>query len=129
MSEQSCVPQPASTNNSYTILFHLYCYPISLHQTILMKISDFRTCPVVQWLRFCLPVQGVRVRSLIRELGSHMPHSQKIKIQNRSNIVTNSIKTLKSGPYYKKKIFKNLRHHFHKILVITLNYFNKVIIG
>ena len=28
-------------------------------------------------------------------LRSHMPHSQKTKTQNRSNIVTNSIKTLK----------------------------------
>ena len=28
--------------------------------------------PAVQWLRFRLPVQGVQVQSLVRELRSHM---------------------------------------------------------
>ena len=31
----------------------------------------------VQWLRLCLPMLGVRVRSLVRELRSHMPDGQK----------------------------------------------------
>ena len=31
----------------------------------------------------------------VGELGSHVPHGQKTKTENRSNIVTNSIKTLK----------------------------------
>ena len=31
---------------------------------------------VVQWLRICLPVQGMRVRSLVRELKSHMPRNE-----------------------------------------------------
>ena len=31
-----------------------------------------RTCLVAQWLRFCLPVQGVQVWFLVRELRSHM---------------------------------------------------------
>ena len=31
-----------------------------------------RTSLVVQWLRLVLPVQGAQVRSLVRELGSHM---------------------------------------------------------
>ena len=35
------------------------------------------TSLVVQWLGLRLPVQGVKVRSLIGELGSHMPHSYK----------------------------------------------------
>ena len=30
----------------------------------------------VRWLRFCLPVQGVCVLSLVGELRSHMPHSE-----------------------------------------------------
>ena len=52
---------------------------------------------VIQWLRRCLPMQGVQVRSLAGELRYHMPQGQKkkkSKTQNRSNIVTNSIKTL-----------------------------------
>ena len=33
----------------------------------------------VQWLRLHLPMQEVPVRSLVRELRSHMPHGQKTK--------------------------------------------------
>ena len=53
------------------------------------------TSLVVQWLRLHLPVQGVQVQSLVGELRSHMPQGQKTKTSNRSNIVTNPIKTLK----------------------------------
>jgi len=42
---------------------------------------------------------------LIGELRSHMPHGQKTKTYNRSNIVTNSVKTLKMV-HIKKKSFK-----------------------
>ena len=48
----------------------------------------------VQWFRLHLPIPGVRVQSLVRKLRSHMPKNQNIK--NRSNIVTNFIKTLRS---------------------------------
>ena len=34
---------------------------------------------VVQWLRLCLPMQGVQVPSLVGELRSHMPPGQKTK--------------------------------------------------
>ena len=27
---------------------------------------------MVQWLRLCLPMQGARIRSLVREMRSHM---------------------------------------------------------
>ena len=53
------------------------------------------TSLVVQWLRPCLPMQGLWVQSLVRELRSHMPCMPKAKTYNRSNIVTNSIQTLK----------------------------------
>ena len=33
----------------------------------------------VQWLRFCLPMQGVWVWSLVRELRAYKPHSPKTK--------------------------------------------------
>ena len=58
---------------------------------------------VVQRLRLCLPMQGVWVWSLVGELSSPIPHSQKTKTWNRSNIVTNSIKTLKVVHIKKKK--------------------------
>ena len=38
------------------------------------------TSLAVQWLRLHLPMQRMQVQSLVRELRSHMPHSQKLKI-------------------------------------------------
>ena len=71
------------------------------------KIRQSGTSLVVQQLRFPLPMQGVWVQSLVKELGSHMPHSKKKErnINNRSSIVTNSKKTLKNGPH--QNILKN----------------------
>ena len=40
-------------------------------------IVEKRTSLAVQWLRLHLPMQGVRVRPLVGELRSHMPHGQK----------------------------------------------------
>ena len=51
------------------------------------------TSPVVQWLRLRLPVQQLYVPSLVRELGSLW--LKKTKHKKRSNVVTNSIMTLK----------------------------------
>ena len=36
-------------------------------------IQKTRTSLVVQWLRVCFPMQGTWVRSLVRELRSHLP--------------------------------------------------------
>ena len=67
------------------------------------------TSLAVQQLRLHLPMQGVGVQSLVRELRSHMPHSQKKKKRQnikQNNIGTNSIKTLKNDPR-QKKLHKN----------------------
>ena len=48
-------------------------------------------------------MQRVWVPSLVRELRPHMPRSRRIKRENRSNIVTNSIKALKKWSTSKKK--------------------------
>ena len=45
---------------------------------------------LTQWLRLCLSMQGVWVRSLVRELRSHVPLNHKRK-QNRGNMATSSI--------------------------------------
>ena len=37
-----------------------------------LKTEQRATSPAVQWLKLCLPVQGVQVQSLDRELRSHM---------------------------------------------------------
>ena len=51
---------------------------------------------MVQYLRFCLSMKGVRVQFLVGELTSHMPQGpKKPKTSSRSNTVTNSLKTLK----------------------------------
>ena len=41
-------------------------------ETILLKYQYSRTSLVVQWLRIRLPMQGMRVQSLVGELRSHM---------------------------------------------------------
>ena len=43
------------------------------------KNNQVGTSPVVQWLRLCLPMKGVQVQSLVRELRYHMPQGQKSK--------------------------------------------------
>ena len=58
-----------------------------------------------QWLRPCLPMQGVGTRLLIGELRFHMHHGQKKK-KSRSTIVINSIKTKKKVVHMKKKSLK-----------------------
>ena len=55
------------------------------------------------WLRPCLPMWGMWVWSLVRELSSHLLHGQ--KNQNINNNVTNSRKTLKMVHITKKKKF------------------------
>ena len=50
---------------------------------------------VVQWLRLCLPIQGVWVRSLVRRLGPPHAPCPPPKKHKRSNVVTNSMKNLK----------------------------------
>ena len=46
---------------------------------IRLKEGGQGTSLVVQWLRLRLPMQAVRVPSLVGELRSHMPRSQKTK--------------------------------------------------
>ena len=89
--------------------------------------THHRTSLVLQWWRRHLPMQGVWVWALIGELRSHMTHGQKKQLQNvdnRSNVATNSIRTLKmvhikilkkkkrSTPY----VTPNL-HDFHMLLL------------
>ena len=74
---------------------------VSVNKTV--KKWTSRTSLVVQWLRLPFPMQEVWVQSLVKELRSNMPHSQKPKTSNRSNIVTNSIKTLKTVHIKKNK--------------------------
>ena len=44
-----------------------------------LTLSCAGTSLVVQWLRLGLPMQGVQFQSLVRELGSLMPHDQKTR--------------------------------------------------
>lgn len=59
------------------------------------KMGRAGTPLVDQWLRLCLPIEGVSVLSVVGELGSYMSPGQKTETQNRSNLVTNSVKTSK----------------------------------
>ena len=57
---------------------------------------------MVQCLSLHLPMQRVQIQPLVAELRSHMTHDQKIQTDNRSNIIINSIETLKKYPNQKK---------------------------
>ena len=79
-----------------------------------------------QWLGLCLPIQGVLVWSLVRELGFHMPCIQKAKRWNRSGIVTNSTKTLEMALIKKKtknpcmNIYSWIIHSSQKVETIQM---------
>ena len=68
------------------------------------------TSLVVQWLGLHLPVQGVQVQSLVRKLGSPMPHGRKTKTENINNVVTNSVETLKMAHIKTDSLEKNVSY-------------------
>ena len=74
-----------------------------------MKERDFPGGPVVKTSPSNARMQ---VWSLTGEIRSHMPQGQKPKTYNRSNIVTNSIKTFKMVHIKKKKIFKKMKEKY-----------------
>ena len=59
-----CIGRPQYRSFSYTSLPKWHLLKNQWHAG---------TSPVVQWLRICLAVQGMRVRSLVGKLRSHMP--------------------------------------------------------
>ena len=66
------------------------------------------TSLVIQWLRLHVPKQGMQVRSLARKLRPHKHWGQKTKMWNRSNTVTNTIKTLKMVHIKKNLVKENV---------------------
>ena len=65
-------------------------------------MGEFWTSLAVQWLRLRLPMQGVQVQSLVRELRSH----EKIKHRKQKQYYNKFNKDFKSGPH-QKKLLKN----------------------
>ena len=64
----------------------------------MQKIKPLGTSLVVQWLRLCLPMQGVQFQSLVMELRSHMAHAAKTpKHKQQKKYCKNSIKDLKKN--------------------------------
>ena len=78
------------------------------------------TSLVIQWLRLHLPMQGMWVGSLVRELRSHMPWGQNLNIEQKPYCKT-LVKTL-SSPHPKKKNLKkkkgSMGHKDQKISLI-----------
>ena len=73
--------------------FSKLCSGLALiKKKIFFSIPQNRNIPLgtslaVQWLRLRLPIQGVWVRSLVRELRSHMRHSQKTKKKHKTEAI------------------------------------------
>ena len=71
------------------------------------KTGPLGTSLAVQWLRLCLPMQGVQVRYLVGELRSHVPHSQKNQKVRQKQYCNKFNKDLK-----KKKTFRRIFSEF-----------------
>lgn len=71
-----------------------------------------REFPMFPMFKISPSSSGVWVRSLMGDLRFHMPHCQKTKIGNRSNTVTDPIKTLKNNPHK-----KNLNWKIHVLVM------------
>ena len=69
-----------------------------------VSLRDFSGGPVVKTLPSNAGAEGSITG---RELRSHMPRGEKTKTQNRSNLVTDSIKTLKMV-HIKKRLLKKV---------------------
>ena len=63
------------------------------------RIGTFLT---VQWLTLHLPMQGVQVQSLVRELRFHMPLGQESKHKHKP-YCNKFNKGFKNGPHWEKK--------------------------
>ena len=63
-------------------------------------------------------MQGVHVQSLVGELRSYMPHGQKLKTWNKSNVATNSIATLKKVHIIKKILKKKISGDILHLLLV-----------
>ena len=65
---------------------------------------------MVQWLRLCLLIQRVQIRSLVRELTSHMPFGQKKKKKNwnikQKQYCNKFNKDFENDPHQKKDLKK-----------------------
>ena len=65
----------------------------------MQKIKPLGTSLVVQWLRLCLPMQGVQFQSLVMELRSHMAHAAKtLKRKQQKKYCKNSKDLKKNQP-------------------------------
>ena len=74
----------SSTSGPLPVLFPFLCMGAVIIPPLLqMRKRRPRTSLVVQWLQFRLPMQGVRVRSLVGELRSHMPQPKNQNIKQK----------------------------------------------
>ena len=77
------------------------------HHLLKKKKKDYSvTSLVVQWLRLRLPRQRMWVRSLVREISSHMPRRQKNQNIKQKQYCNKFNKDFKNGPHQKKKSLK-----------------------
>ena len=86
-------------------------YVPAVRKKYTLNLKHLGTSLTVQWLGLCLPMQGLRVRSLVGELGSHMPRGQKTKQNIEEKQYCNRFnKDFKNGPHQKIIFKKNVKH-------------------
>ena len=73
------------------------------HMLLYLKSAIVRTSLAVRWLRLHLPMQAVRVRSLVGEVRTHMPHGQKNQNIKQKQCCNKFNKDFKKWSTLKKK--------------------------
>ena len=83
---------PMATNKALKHHYSVYLGDLCIPE--FFPKMNILTSLAVQWLRLCLPMQGVWIQSLTGYLKSHKPHSQNTKHETNT-IVTKLIKAIK----------------------------------
>ena len=100
----------------YHILLHRDCWPFVNDGLTNIKFFVVGTSLVVQWLRLCLPRQGVW--GLIPGQEAKMLHGQKKKKKKQEQYCNKFNKELKNGLYQKRK----LKEEFVNSIAVSQRY-------
>ena len=87
------------SSNGFLLLLLTVVHSFSPAPSKSLCKSTSETSLAVQWLRFCLPKEGLWVWSLVRQLRSHMPRKPKNQNIKQEYYCNKFIKNLKNGPY------------------------------
>ena len=74
------------------------------------KKSNGGTSLVAQWLRICLPMQGTRIRALVRE-DSHIPWNNRARVPQLLSLHSRAREPQLLKPAHLEPMLRNKRSH------------------